>query len=203
MHPMLESSDVSRETMERLAAYHDHVVKWTSRINLVSNHSIPDLWERHIWDSAQIVGFCKTARLWVDVGSGGGFPGLVVAILAKEQMPDRETVLIESDVRKSTFLRTVIRDLDLNARVIIARIEDAPPQNAEVISARALADLAQLLSYAERHLAPGGTCLLMKGESWEKEVQKASQSWSFDLRAHRSKTNSKAAILEIKDISRV
>jgi 16S rRNA (guanine527-N7)-methyltransferase len=178
-------------------------VKWTSSINLVSKSSIPDLWQRHIWDSVQVAALCETARLWVDVGSGGGFPGLVVAILSREEMPERETVLIESDVRKSTFLRTVIRDLDLNARVIVARIEDAPPQNAEVISARALADLAQLLSYAERHLAAGGTAIFLKGETWEKEVQTASESWSFDLRAHKSKTNPKAAILEIKDILRV
>ena len=203
MESISDAFNVSRETMERLTAYHDQVVKWTTRINLISISSVPDLWQRHIWDSAQIAVLCRTVRTWVDVGSGGGFPGLVVAILAKEQMPERETVMIESDVRKSTFLRTVIRDLQLNARVIVGRIEDAPPQNAEVMSARALADLTQLLGYAERHLAPEGTAIFLKGETWEKEVEMASETWSFDLRAHKSKTNPKAAILEIKDISRV
>lgn len=196
-------ADVSRETFEKLSQFHALVIKWSQTINLVSKSSIPDLWDRHIWDSAQIAMLCPKGAIWVDIGSGGGFPGLVVAILSSENQPARQTIMIESDTRKSAFLRTVIRELDLNATVLTDRIEDVLPQNADVLSARALAELPQLLEYADLHLSKSGTALFMKGASWEKEVRKAQDSWSFTLKTHKSVTNPSAAVLEIKDIQRV
>ncbi|MGZ2255704.1 16S rRNA (guanine(527)-N(7))-methyltransferase RsmG [Roseobacter sp. A03A-229] len=196
-------SDVSRETLYRLTRYHDLLSKWSPRINLISKSSMSEIWDRHIWDSAQIYPLATTGNQWVDIGSGGGLPGLVIATLAKERDPERQVKLMESDIRKSTFLRTVIRDLDLNAIVHVERLEAAEPAQADVLTARALADLSTLLSFAERHLKPTGQALFMKGETWEKEVEIARQSWSFDLVAHKSKTNPKAAILEVREIKRV
>ena len=194
--------NVSRETLDRLEAFHALVAKWNKSINLVSKSSIPDLWDRHIWDSAQLAQISTSGGVWVDIGSGGGFPGIVTAIFALETAPDRKTVLIESDIRKSAFLRTAIRELELNAKVLSERIELAHPQQADVMSARALADLTVLLGYADRHLIKGGTALFMKGATWQKEVEMALKSWSFELQSHKSKTNADAAILEIREIER-
>ncbi len=195
--------NVSRETLEDLRLFHDLLLKWNPKINLVSKSSIDDLWFRHIWDSAQLVEFCTEAENWVDIGSGGGFPALVVAICAKHSMPDRRVTMVESDVRKGAFLRTVVRELGLNAKILTQRVETVPALAADVLSARALTELPGLLAFAERHLHPDGTALFLKGETWEKEVQSARDSWSFTINAHRSKTNEAAAILEIKEITRV
>ncbi len=196
--------DVSRETMDRLASFADLVQKWNGSINLVSRNSVLDLWPRHIQDSLQISELVP-AELndWCDLGSGGGFPGLVVAILAKENPVKRHVVLIESDQRKSAFLRTVIRELDLNAKVITQRIEAAEPQAAEVISARALADLTILLDYFERHAKKTGIGLFQKGKTWEKELEEARQQWSFNVEAIKSKTEPEAVILKVSEVARV
>lgn len=203
MRAMAGAENVSRETLDRLKTFHDLLVKWNVKINLVSKSSIPDLWNRHIWDSAQVVPLVDQADLWVDIGSGGGFPGLVVAIYALEKNPGRHVAMVESDQRKAAFLRTVIRELNLNASVKVQRVEALAPMQANVLSARALADLDQLLGFAERHLARKGSALFLKGEKWEKEVQRARESWSFELTAHKSITSPEAAILQIKEIQRV
>lgn len=194
---------VSRETFNALENFHDLVVKWSSRINLVSKSDLSALWERHILDSAQVVRLCREAKIWVDIGSGGGFPAIVLSVLSRELAPEREIIMIESDQRKATFLRSAIRELELSARVISRRAEDVEPLEADVVSARALAPLTTLLGFAQRHLKPQGTAVFLKGETWEKEVQKASESWSFRVNHHKSKTSPKAAILEIEDIERV
>lgn len=200
---MTPTANVSRETLTDLEQFHDLLVKWNARINLVSKSSTSELWDRHIWDSAQIVDLAPTAQNWVDLGSGGGFPALVVAIIAKRQAPERNVLMIESDQRKSVFLRTVIRELGLNASVLTARIEDAAPARADVVSARALADLDTLLGYAQHHMVKSGKALFLKGGTWENEVELARQTWSFELRVHPSKTSPEAAILEIEEIERV
>ncbi|MEE4189607.1 MAG: 16S rRNA (guanine(527)-N(7))-methyltransferase RsmG [Roseobacter sp.] len=197
------AQDVSRETMDDLQRFHDLLVKWNARINLVSKSSIDNVWNRHIWDSYQVNRLAPRATKWADIGSGGGFPALVVAISAKHDTPSRAVVMVESDQRKAAFLRTAIRELSLNAEVFAERVESLPCLEADVISARALADLGALLGYAHSHLADSGVAFFMKGESWENEVEKARQTWSFDLVAHKSITSPKAAILEIKDIARV
>ena len=138
--------DVSRETFARLETYVGLIQKWNPRINLVSRNSLDDLWIRHIEDSLQVARAIPMPDRWVDLGSGGGLPGLVAAILAAEESPDTRFTLIESDQRKSVFLRTVARECDLNVQVISDRIEKAKPQKADVLSARALADLTTLLT---------------------------------------------------------
>ena len=200
---LLRDLNVSRETLARLETYAALLQKWNPRINLVSRNSLADLWTRHIVDSVQVFRVGPETDHWVDLGSGGGFPGLVVAILAAEEMPACRVTLIESDQRKSAFLRTVARETGVSCTVLSERIETAPPQQAGVLSARALADLNTLLSYAERHLAPGGTALFPKGVSWEKEVEEARVQWSFDLDPITSLTEPGAAILKVEGVSRV
>jgi 16S rRNA (guanine527-N7)-methyltransferase len=195
------SAHVSRETLERLQAFHDLLVKWNNRINLVSKRSVSEIWDRHIWDSVQILEYVDGPKNWTDLGSGGGFPGIVAAICLSDAGLE-DICLLESDQRKAAFLREVIRHLDLPARVLARRIEEAPPQQTQIVSARALAELPLLLDYVHRHLAPGGTALLMKGAAWQKEVEEARESWSFSLSAHKSKTDPSAAILALKDIRR-
>lgn len=195
--------DVSRETMKRLILFHGLLVKWNARINLVSRSSLNDFWVRHVADSIQVFRLAPSAGTWADLGSGGGFPGLIVAILAKVERPDLNVTLIESDQRKSAFLRTVIRETGVFCNVIAERIEQAERQDADIVSARALADLTELLAYSERHLAPGGTALFPKGVTWQKELEMARTQWSFDVEVIESQTMPGAAILKIEGASRV
>ena len=196
--------DVSRETYDKLQSFEVALKKWSSSINLISRHTIDDIWHRHIEDSAQIFGLSShTPSMWTDLGSGGGLPAIVVAILSSEQHPANQTTMIESDQRKAAFLRSQVRELMLNANVIADRIEAAPPQNAPIVSARALAPLDRLLPLIQRHLAPDGQALLMKGRRWQEEVDNARQGWTFECEAHTSITDPASAILSLKDIARV
>ena len=195
--------NVSRETLDRLTVFVDLLAKWNPRINLVSRKSMADVWERHIADSVHVLRVAPVARSWVDLGSGGGFPGLVVAILAAEENPEAKITLIESDQRKAAFLRTVSRETGISCTVISDRIEAVLPQHADVLSARALADLTDLLKFVERHLAFGGTALFPKGVTWEKEVAAAQRQWRFDVEPTNSLTKPGAAILKITGVTRV
>jgi 16S rRNA (guanine527-N7)-methyltransferase len=185
---------VSRETLDRLEIYADLLRRWNSTVNLVSPASLDHLWSRHILDSAQILDLAPPAATWTDLGSGGGFPGLVVAILAADERPGLAVSLVESDARKSAFL---------SSRILTARAEDLPPLSADVISARALAPLPRLLGLAFPHLAPAGTALFSKGIQNEREVQDALADWRFTYQKHRSLTDPAAVILSIKGLSRV
>lgn len=195
--------NVSRETYDLLKAFADLVAKWSPKINLVSKSDLSDIWGRHIVDSLQIVPLVpKAPGQWVDIGSGGGFPGIVIAIVAKEFWPEMAMTLIESDQRKATFLRTAIRELDLPAAVRTDRIEATKPQAAEILSARALASLDTLVGHAERHLATGGTAIFPKGRRADQEIAEAKENWTFDLRETPSITDPEARILTIRNIRR-
>ncbi|GAA0297244.1 16S rRNA (guanine(527)-N(7))-methyltransferase RsmG [Rhodovulum strictum] len=198
-------ADVSRETSERLAGFAALLRKWNPVINLVARSTLDALEERHLVDSAQLFQHLPpSARRWADLGSGGGFPGLVIAILAAEQAPDLTVELIESDQRKATFLRTAARELGLgNVTVLAERIESLPPRHADVISARALAPLTELLDHAERHLAEDGIALFPKGARHGEELDAALASWRFDVQKIPSTTDPQAVILKIGGIARV
>ena len=199
-----EFLDVSRETLERLEKYTELLIRWNQRINLVAKSTIADVWSRHILDSAQIFDIPKrTIHHWADLGSGGGFPGMVVAILASENDNPFLVSLVESDIRKAVFLKTVVRELGLAAHVLTARIEDLEPLNADVISARALADLPQLFEYSEKHLAEGGCVVFPKGKNWRSEVERAQRKWNFDYQIDKSKTSEGSVILCASGVSRV
>ncbi|WP_413717895.1 16S rRNA (guanine(527)-N(7))-methyltransferase RsmG [Silicimonas sp. MF1-12-2] len=197
-------SNVSRETMDRLKAYAGLLGRWNPKINLVSKGSLSQLWERHMLDSAQIFNLRpQGCRLWADLGSGGGFPGAVIAIMASEAAPDMRVTLVESDQRKAAFLRTVARETGVGFTVLANRIEDNDPLHASVVSARALAPLTVLLGFASRHLASGGIALFPKGSTAQAEIAAALESWRFDCQTYQSQTDKDAVILKIGDIERV
>ncbi|MBO9443114.1 16S rRNA (guanine(527)-N(7))-methyltransferase RsmG [Phaeobacter italicus] len=195
--------DVSRETYDRLKHYESLVQKWSPKINLVAKSTLEDVWERHIVDSVQVCDLVSFPETWVDIGSGGGFPGVVVAIIAAEKAPDSQVTLIESDQRKCAFLRTALRECGVRGRVISDRIEKVAPMGAGVLSARALADLSLLLEFAERHLSKDGIALFSKGVQWKKEVDNARSQWRFELESTKSWTEPDAVVLKIEGVARV
>lgn len=196
--------DVSRETRDRLSQLGALLAKWNPVINLVSRATLADSWNRHILDSAQLFEYAPAGTTrWADLGSGGGFPGLVIAVLALERAPEMRVVLVESDQRKAAFLNQAARDLGLNAEVIRQRIEIAAPLRADVVSARALAPLSQLCGFAARHLRANGVALFPKGANHAAELDAASKEWRFDVRTHASKTDASAVIYELREIAHV
>lgn len=198
------AANVSRETLQRLDTYADLLTRWNPKINLVAKSTIPELWTRHLLDSVQVAHLApETYEKWVDIGSGGGFPGLVVAILAAERQPQAHFTLIESDQRKCAFLRSVARECGLKVDILAKRIESAPEQGADVLSARALTQLDGLLGFAEHHLAAGGAALFQKGARWREEVRAAEAHWRFSCEAVPSTTEPEAVILKIGGIERV
>ena len=162
--------NVSRETLAALSAYVALLEKWQPRINLISQSSLPDIWHRHIFDSAQLLAHLPEMRPGVprrilDIGSGAGFPGLVLAILGAGQLQ-----LVESDQRKSVFLQAVIRELGLSATVVNHRIESLPACYPDVIAARALAPLPKLMQLIDAQIHTDLTCLFLKGAKVEEEL---------------------------------
>jgi 16S rRNA (guanine527-N7)-methyltransferase len=204
MAPTAEQLNVSRETLERLKKFAELLIRWNPKINLVSKSSIQYLWQRHIADSLQFLDLAPPSyEHWVDLGSGAGFPGLVVAMATESSRGPKKYTFVESDTRKAAFLRTVIRETGISASVSNDRIEILPPMQANVLSARALTDLSGLLKFAELHLDKKGTALFAKGASWQKELDDAQQKWNFTHEAITSKTEPSAVVLRIKGISRV
>lgn len=196
--------DVSRETHDRLQTHLALLEKWNPRINLVARGTLADAWGRHILDSAQVFAAAPVAAgKWLDFGTGGGFPGLVCAILAAELRPDLTFTFVESDGRKAAFLRTAVAETGVNAEIHAERIEALPPQQAAIISARAVAALPELLGYARPHLDPAGSCLFPKGARHDDEITLARQHWRFKIRTIPSITEEKAVILVLGDIERV
>ena len=196
-----EEAAVSRETQGRLEHFAELVRKWSPRINLVSSGDLPLLWDRHIADSLQVA-TCAPADVqhWADLGSGGGFPIVVVAIVLSERRPDCRFTCVESDIRKATFLRTVRRELMLPLDVLPERAEDAAPLKADVVSARALAPLEKLLPLIHRHLAPSGLSILPKGRGAIAELEAAAADWVFDCDSVPSLTAPDARILLIRNL---
>ena len=193
------TAGVSRETRERLDEFSALVLTWNKRINLVGPSKPEELEHRHVADCVQVAGLIQGRALAVaDLGSGAGFPGLVISICR----PDLRVVCVESDARKGAFLREAVRRLDLNTEVRNARIEATAPLDAPVVTARALAPLPRLLDYVARHLATGGTALLMKGRKWQEELEQARGTWHFSCEAASSRTDPQAVVLSIGGLRR-
>lgn len=196
--------DVSRETLAGLQAYVGLIEKWNPAINLIARSTVDDIWNRHIVDSAQLGRFlAQKPRLWADLGSGGGLPGLVLAILARDLSPETGFHLVESDQRKATFLRQAALHLSLDVTVHVARVEVLPPVLADVVSARALAPLVTLCGFASRHMRPGGVAYFPKGARYEAEIAEARRSWRFDLEEMESVTQDGARLLKLTAIDHV
>ncbi|WP_370879020.1 16S rRNA (guanine(527)-N(7))-methyltransferase RsmG [Gemmobacter fulvus] len=203
-HLQVAGLDVSRETSEKLDSYVALIQKWNKAINLISRSSEADIWQRHIADSAQLAQHLPSGpRLWLDLGSGAGLPGIVLAIIAAEVAPSLRFELVEVDQRKATFLRQVSRELGLNITVLTERIEALAPRSANVVSARALASLSDLCNFAERHLDADGIAVFLKGTGAEAEIEVARRKWSFNLESFPSKTSADALVLKLKKIRHV
>jgi len=193
--------NVSRETMDRLCLYDDLLRKWNPAINLVSAATLPTLWSRHFTDSAQAYFIAaRESGRWTDLGSGGGFPGAVVAILALEFSPRVHVTCIDSDIRKCEFIRTLSRDLEVPIDVHSRRIEDVPPQNAECVSARALAPLPRLLGFVHRHISETGIAVLHKSARAPAEIEASLELWRFGVERHPSISSPGSFILRIRGL---
>ena len=195
-----EACDVSRETLARLQTYVDLLRRWQKAINLVSPNSLADVWRRHVWDSAQLLPHLDdpSAPL-LDIGSGAGFPGLILAILGVETV-----TLVDSDARKGSFLREVARQTDTPVTVLTGRVETmadriAPPA---VITARAVASLPLLLETIKLYMRPNTVCFFHKGRQAEAEIAAAREGWRFQVTRIPSHTDASGVILRVEDIAR-
>lgn len=192
------SSRVSRETMERLEAYHGMLLKWQRTINLVAPSTLPAAWDRHFVDSAQLFFLASSsAKNWLDLGSGGGFPGLVIAVMAEEQRPDLSVTLVESDTRKCGFMREAARTMGVRVSILSQRISNIPKQSADVVTARALSNLTSLISYAQPHVDAGACLLFPKGESYQAELETIPLHWQTQVETFQSVTDPSATILRL------
>lgn len=203
MPPVLSELDVSRETMERLNVYVEMLKKWNPAINLVSKSTISEAWSRHIADSAQLFSLAPSFTEWTDIGSGGGFPGLVVAILATEHQPGAIVSLIEADRRKASFLRNVSRETGVRTDIVVDRIELAESKATEILSARALAPLTKLLEFTVHHRRTDGISLFPKGARHLEEINVAREKWNFDCEIIPSKVDDNSVILKIGKVDYV
>ncbi|GGE06844.1 ribosomal RNA small subunit methyltransferase G [Aureimonas endophytica] len=199
---VLRAFDVSRETAARLDAYVGLLRQWQAKTNLVADATLASVWSRHVADSLQFQPLAAEVRRWVDLGSGGGFPALVTAILLVGR-EGAEVTLVESNAKKAAFLRTVIRELRLPAAVEARRIEEAGPvlAGAEAVSARALASLDLLCGFVAGRISPQVPCFFAKGRQHGEEIVDASARWRFTVTAHASRVEDGAAILELRDIA--
>lgn len=189
---------VSHETLARLEAYVDLLRQWQQRINLIAPSTLSEIWERHILDSVQLFALKSSARRWIDIGSGGGLPGLVIGCILADHA-DARVHLIESNAKKSAFLRHVATSLSLPVEVHLGRVEDILPtlETPDVLSARALASLDALLGYGNLLLKSGAVALFPKGRDYRDELTAAGKNWHFNVTAHPSVTDKDARILEI------
>ncbi|MGF7174501.1 16S rRNA (guanine527-N7)-methyltransferase [Azospirillum doebereinerae] len=193
-----EATGVSRETLERLSAYEVLLRKWQPKINLVGPSTLPDLWRRHFLDSAQLFPLLPDAtRVLVDLGSGAGFPGLVLAILG---VP--EVHLIESDSRKAVFLREAARAAGVTVTVHNKRIETVTGIEADVVTARALAPLADLLGWSFPFLGSRGTALFLKGQALDDELTAVAGGWTLRSERFDSRSDPTGTILRVSDLDR-
>ncbi len=181
--------------LNKLHHYESLLKKWQSKINLVSNATLPDLWDRHFEDSIQVTNLVPlSAKNLFDIGSGAGFPGLVVGIMR----PELSVTLIESDQKKCSFLKTVSRETDTKTNIINDRIENVSRETIpDVISARALASLDKLFDYCADWIEANPELILMfpKGAKYEAELDELAKNWTYDYEVVQSKTSDEAKIL--------
>jgi len=200
-----EALNVPHETILKLTRYADLLTHWQKAINLVAPSTLPELWSRHFADSAQLRSLAPDARLWLDLGSGAGFPGLVVAIL-QTGAPGFRMHLVESNRKKCAFLAEVVRateaPVDIHAMRIEELAEKAQSLRPDVVSARALAPLPRLLELAEPFFGEGTRGLFLKGRETQTEIEAAQAGWDFAFRRSPSSTAKDASIVEVSHLRR-
>ena len=189
---------VSRETLARLEAYAELLIRWSARINLVGRDTIHDLWRRHILDSAQLHRFIPNlTQNLIDLGSGAGLPGLVLAILG---VPGVE--LVEADSRKAAFLREAARVTGAEVTIRPCRIQAVPPHPVDIVTARACAPLDRLLDLAAPFLAPETLCLFPKGERYNEELTLARKAWTMNVSVEQSLSDRRGVVLRLQQVAR-
>lgn len=193
--------EVSRETFSDLRKLAAEVARWNKTINLIGPGTEAEIWSRHILDSAQLMPLAPRAARWLDLGSGGGFPGLVVATILKGR-EGSHVDLVESNRKKAGFLLAMMGLMALPASVHALRIQDARPFDVEVVTARALAPMHQLLGLSEPWLTAGAVGLFHKGRDYAQEVSESSRIWAFDLLEHRSAVDPAGVILQVANLRR-
>lgn len=198
------AGSVSRETFDSLVAFQEEFLRWSARINLAAPSTLNDIWSRHILDSAQLAGIKPDSLKWLDVGSGGGFPGAIMGILLKDRA-GATIDLVESNNKKAAFLRSVLALQKAPARVHVSRIEDAEGlvSMPEIVTARALAPLPLLLRLTSPWLENGAVALFHKGRDYLVEISESHKEWHFDLIEHQSKIDPTSRILEISGLRRI
>jgi 16S rRNA (guanine527-N7)-methyltransferase len=191
---------VSRETLARFNRYAELLAEWQQRMNLVGPSTLPQLWQRHFSDSAQLLPIAGTGKSWLDIGAGAGFPGLVVALLD----PTAKLTLVESIAKKCRFLEEVVSELDLSAQVSIEnrRVESLPRQKFDIITARAVASLDQLFDWGLPFAGSGTRWLLPKGVRHDEEINAARRRFSFAHHLIPSQTDEQARIIVAAGVSR-
>ena len=195
---------VSRETEARLDRFVELLMEWQAKTNLVAPSTLPHIWTRHVADSLQLLALAPSAKIWVDLGSGGGFPGVVLGC-ALAETPGAQVHLIERNTRKAAFLREALRVASAPGLVHAARIEDTVdsiPSPIDCVTARALAPLHQLLSFAEPLVRRGAKAFFLKGQDVEAELTEATKYWNIVARLHPSLTGGQGCIVELDRIER-
>ena len=198
----LRDTNVSRETMLDYQRWYQLLLKWNKKINLVSMSDLEDFWLRHALDSWQITQFVpKTAKAYIDLGSGAGFPGIALAIAAKQRADAYHVTLVESAGKKTSFLKAVIRELGLSATATSERAETINPAIYDVISARAFAPLDRLLNYAQPFWGNDTIGLYLKGQNVDQELTQANKIWNYNVETAPSLSSSTGRILKITDLT--
>ena len=197
---VIRLTGVSRETFQKISAYLELLSQWRERINLIGPGEGRHLWRRHVLDSLQLLQYISSEDKSVaDLGSGAGFPGLILAC-ALAQRPGASVTLVEKSPRKSEFLRAAGKELGLPVRVLTIRLEDAPGTLFDVVTARALAPLPKLLGFAASWLKPSGKALLMKGKDTAAELAEAQEAWTFDLSTLDSLSSPEGRVLKVSSL---
>lgn len=195
---------VPRETVEKLDLYAALLTQWQKAVNLVSPATLNDIWHRHFADSAQLAGLVSAPKSWVDLGSGAGFPGLVIAILLANH-ENCVVHVIESNGRKCAFLAEISRQTEVPVRIHEGRIEKIVQSGAvcaaDVVSSRALAPLGRLLGLAKGFYDSGTRGLFLKGREAAQEIDEAARVWRFDHRVVQSRTNTDGCIVEVRNLT--
>lgn len=200
----MQKYDVSRETFDRLKLYQDLLMEWQTRFNLVSKNSLEDAWSRHFIDSVQLFRYIpSSAKTLLDFGSGAGFPGLVLAVVAKEKTPYLKIGLVESVLKKTLYLKEVATRLELSVDIINDRIEKITFPKVDVITSRAMTSLDGLLGYAYRFCKTETVCIFPKGKKYAQELAEAHKNWKFKCRIEPSDISEEGKILIISNLHKI
>lgn len=203
MKNFMEKYNVSRETYDKLKAYEASLHEWQKKFNLVSNSTLENAWERHFLDSVQLFSLLpQNAKVLYDFGSGAGFPGMVLAIMANEKTPYLKVNLVESTGKKTLYLNEVKKLTSTKVTIINKRIEHLRPQIADVITSRALSSLKELLGYSLPFCGPHTVCIFPKGKKYAEEIAEAKAQWNFDCKLVKSEQSDEGMILVITHLSK-